>query len=430
MQSRTQVARSNDIFLVLYIDLGGIHHRCISRRACPMIELTERTRVVIALGSAQTLAWGSTYYLPAILAAPMARDLGVSTGLVFGAFSTALLVAAVLGPLAGRRIDLFGGRDVLTVSSLVFAAGLGTLGAAQGAGTLFAGWLVIGIGMAMGLYEAAFSTLAGIYGREARGAITGITLLAGLASTICWPISAHLEIEVGWRMACFFWAAAHLAIGLPLNRFLVPVGTQPIPLATDEAAHGALGAPSGSQNRAMPLLAVVFAVTWFTSTAMAAHLPRLLQEAGASAGMAVAAAALVGPAQVAGRLLEFGVLQRFHPLLSARLAAIAHPLGALAIIAFGAPAAVAFTVLHGAGNGILTIAKGTLPLAIFGPSGYGLRQGILMAPARFGQAGAPFLFAVLMERFSTLALLLSTALGLAALAALLVLTPASTAKRV
>jgi len=434
MQSRAQVARSNehanDIFLALYIDLGGIHHRCISCLVRPMIALTNRTRVVIALGSAQTLAWGSTYYLPAILAEPMARELGVSTGLVFAAFSAALIVAAVFGPLAGRRIDLFGGRDVLTVSSLVFAAGLATLGAAQGAGMLFAGWLVIGIGMAMGLYEAAFSTLAGIYGRDARGAITGITLLAGLASTICWPISAHLETEVGWRMACFFWAATQLAIGLPLNRFLVPVGTQPILSATSEAANGAPDGSIGLQNRAMPLLALVFAVTWFTSTAMAAHLPRLLHEAGASAAVAVAAAALVGPAQVAGRLLEFGVLQRFHPLPSARLAAIAHPLGALAIIVFGAPAAVVFTVLHGAGNGILTIAKGTLPLAIFGPSGYGLRQGILMAPARFGQAGAPFLFAVLMERFGTSALLLSTVLGLAALAALLVLTPSSTAERV
>jgi predicted MFS family arabinose efflux permease len=394
-----------------------------------MSAVTKRASVVIALGSAQTLAWGSTYYLPAILAAPMARDLGVSSGLVFAAFSAALIVAAVLGPFAGRRIDLYGGRDVLTVSSLVFAAALATLGAAQGAGMLFAGWLAIGIGMAMGLYEAAFSTLAGIYGREARGAITGITLLAGLASTICWPISAYLETYVGWRMACFFWAGAHLAIGLPLNRFLVPAGTQPMPSVTNEAAHAAPAGPTGSQNRAMPLLALVFAVTWFTSTAMAAHLPRLLQEAGASAAAAVATAVLVGPAQVAGRLVEFGVLQRFHPLLSARLAAIAHPLGALAVIAFGAPAAVVFAVLHGAGNGILTIAKGTLPLAIFGPSGYGLRQGILMVPARFGQAAAPFLFAVLIERFGVSALLLSAALGLAALAALLVLNPSSTAER-
>jgi len=390
---------------------------------------TKRASVVVALGSAQTLAWGSTYYLPAILAAPMARELGVSTGLVFGAFSAALVVAAVLGPLAGRRIDLFGGRDVLALSSLVFAAGLATLGVTQGAGTLFAGWLVIGIGMAMGLYEAAFSTLAGIYGRKARGPITGITLLAGLASTICWPISAWLEAEVGWRLACLIWASAHILIGLPLNRFLVPPGTQSVPPATIQPAHAAPGGSARPQNHAMALLALVFAVTWFTSTAMAAHLPRFLQEAGASPAAAVAAAALVGPAQVAGRLLEFGVLQRFHPLLSARLAAMAHPLGALAVMAFGAPAATVFTVLHGAGNGILTIAKGTLPLAIFGPSGYGLRQGILMVPAHFGQAGAPFLFALLMERYGVSALLLSSTLGLAGLAALLALTPSSPAER-
>jgi MFS family permease len=381
------------------------------------------------LGSAQTLAWGSTYYLPAILATPMARELGVSTGLVFAAFSAALVVAAVLGPVAGRRIDLFGGRTVLTASSLVFAAGLATLGMAQGAPMLFAAWLVIGIGMAMGLYEAAFATLAGIYGREARRAITGITLLAGLASTICWPISAYLEAEVGWRMACFLWAAAHLAVGLPLNRFLVPPGTQPIRSAPGEAAHAASAAPMGPRNRAAPLLALVFAVTWFISTAMAAHLPRLLQEAGASAAVAVAAAALVGPAQVAGRLMEFGVLQRFHPLLSARLAAVAHPLGAAAVIVFGAPAAVVFSLLHGAGNGILTIVNGTLPLAIFGASGYGHRQGVLMVPARFVQASAPFLFAALMERVGAGALLLSAALGLAGLAALLALGPASTAER-
>ena len=395
-----------------------------------MIAPTKQMRVVIALGSEQTLAWGSTYYLPAILAAPMANELGVSTGTVFGAFSAALVVAAVLGPMAGRRIDLCGGRDVLTVSSLVFAVGLAMLGVARGTGMLFAGWLIIGVGMAMGLYEAAFSTLAGIYGRKARSAITGITLIAGLASTICWPISAYLEAEIGWRMVCLFWAAAHLVIGLPLNRFFVPPGKQPIPSATNEATRADISGPPGLQSHAMALLALVFAVTWFTSTAMAAHLPRLLQEAGASAPAAVAAAALVGPAQVAGRLLEFVVLQRFNPLLSARLAAIAHPLGALAIMIFGAPAALVFTVLHGAGNGILTIAKGTLPLAIFGSPGYGFRQGVLMVPARFGQAGAPFLFALLMERYGASALLLSIALGLAGLAALLALTPSSTAERV
>ena len=389
----------------------------------------KQTRVVLALGSAQTLAWGSTYYLPAILAVPMAGDLGVSPGVIFGAFSAALVVAAVLGPLAGRRIDLFGGRGVLTLSSLIFAAGLVLLGTAEGTVLLFAGWLVIGVGMALGLYEAAFSTLAGIYGREARGAITGITLLAGFASTICWPISSVLEAEVGWRVTCYLWAAAHIVIGLPLNRLLVPLGTQPLPTSTADVASDDGRLSALLRDRAMVLLAFVFAVTWFISTAMAAHLPRLLQEAGATPAAAIAAAALVGPAQVGGRLLEFGLLQRFHPLLSARLAAIAHPLGALAVMALGAPAAVVFSILHGAGNGILTVAKGTLPLAIFGPAGYGLRQGMLMVPARFGQAGAPFLFALLIERYGASALLLSTGLGLAGLAALLALTPSMTAER-
>jgi MFS family permease len=390
--------------------------------------LKAQTRVIIGLGTAQTLAWGSTYYLPAILAAPMAHELGVSTGVVFAAFSGALVVAAVLGPLAGRRIDLSGGRDMLAASNLVFAAGLALLGAASGSVTLVFAWLIIGCGMAMGLYEAAFSTLAGLYGREARGAITGITLLAGFASTVCWPVSAYLEAEVGWRMTCFVWAAAHLVLGLPLNRLLVPFGKQaPSPATNDPAGIPPVRGTELHKCAAL-LLALVFAVTWFTSTAMAAHLPRILQEAGATPIAAVTAAALVGPAQVAGRLVEFSVLQRVHPLLSARLASVAHPLGAIAVMVFGAPAAAVFAVLHGAGNGILTIANGTLPLAIFGPARYGLRQGVLMMPARFGQAAAPLVFALLMERYGVSALLLSITLGLAGLTALLALHPSSTAE--
>jgi len=381
---------------------------------------TGRVGTILSLGTAQTLAWGSTYYLPAILATPMARDLGVSTGTVFAAFSAALVVSALLGPLAGRRIDRFGGRDVLAVSNLVFAAGLLLLGFAQGPASLATGWLVVGVGMSMGLYEGAFATLAGIYGREARGAITGITLLAGFASTICWPITAYLDAAFDWRVACFVWAGAHILLGLPLNRFLVPLGTQP---AMPARSGGGTGVPVSTFS--LVLLAFVFAVTWFTSTAMAAHLPRLLQEGGASPAAAVAAAALVGPAQVVARIFEYVLLQRFHPLLSAKLASIAHPVGALGFALAGAPAAAVFTLLHGAGNGILTIAKGTLPLVIFGPSSYGYRQGLLMVPARFGQAAAPFLFALLVERYGVGALAVSGALGIMAYGALCLLDRAS-----
>src|SRR5918993_3658310 len=180
------------------------------------------TGVVAALGTAQTLAWGSTYYLPAVLAGPMAREFGVSSAWIFGAFSAALIVSALLGPAAGRAIDARGGRGVLALSNLVFAVGLVMMSTAGNVWLLAAGWLVLGVGMAMGLYDAAFSTLAYLYGREARGPITGITLIAGFASTVGWPLSALFEAEFGWRGACLIWAALQIGIGLPINHFLIP----------------------------------------------------------------------------------------------------------------------------------------------------------------------------------------------------------------
>ncbi|MCB4820147.1 MFS transporter [Roseicella sp. GB24] len=349
----------------------------------------------------------------------MATEFGIPASWVFGAFSAALVLSALLGPMVGRAIDARGGRGVLTASNLVLAAGLAGLGLAQGPASMAAAWLVLGIGMAMGLYDAAFATLAGLYGRAARGPITGITLIAGFASTVGWPLSALMEEAFGWRGACLAWAGLHLLLGLPLNRLLVP----PAPPPERGSAAAVAGPPP--PRFAMPLLAFVFSATWFVTGAMAAHLPAMLQAAGASTAGAVAAAALVGPAQVAARVAEFGLLRRFHPLVSARLATIGHPLGAIALVAFGGPGAAAFAVLHGMGNGVLTIAKGTLPLAVFGPAGYGARQGLLAAPARLLQAASPFVFGLLLEGAGVgAALLVTTALSLAACAALLVLRPA------
>lgn len=384
-----------------------------------------RTGTVAALGAAQTLAWASSYYLPAILAAPMARDLGVSVPMVFAAFSLALIVSAVVGPWAGRAIDRHGGRPVLMLTSLVFAAGLATLGFAQGPVMLFAAWVVIGIAMGAGLYEAAFATLVRLYRHDARNTITGITLMAGFASTLGWPLSAWLETQVGWRGACLAWAGLHLLLGLPLNAWL----PRAAPLEPSASLAARIDEPpvepgSSRIGWVSVLLAFVFAVTWFISTAMAAHFPRMLQAAGASLAAAVAIGALVGPAQVAGRLLEFGLLRHVHPLLSARLAALAHPLGAVALLAFGAPLAPVFALLHGAGNGILTIAKGTLPLVLFGPQAYGARQGWLMMPARCAQAMAPFVFGWALDRWGPQVLMMSAALGLLAFTALMLLPTA------
>ena len=378
--------------------------------------MQSRSAVVAVLGTTQTLAWASSYYLPAILAAPIGQGVGVPTSWVFGAFSASLLISALAGPYVGRVIDRYGGRGVLVMSNLVLAAGLAALAAATGPVSLLFAWALLGAGMSLGLYDAAFATLARLYGRDARGPITGITLIAGFASTVGWPLSAYLEHALGWRETCLVWSAINLAIALPLNRFLLPVPAQP---AHAGEAGGALpAAVTWKPYREMFLLAFVFGASWFVTGAMAAHLPGLLERAGASPFEAVAAAALVGPAQVAARLAEFLFMQRVHPLVPARVAATLHPAGVAVLLLAGPPGAVLFTVLYGAGNGLLTIARGTVPLAIFGPQGYGARSGLLGAPARATQALAPLLFGLMLDGMGVYAVFVSAGLCLAALAAL------------
>lgn len=379
-----------------------------------------RRSVILILGSTQTLAWGSSYYLPAILADPISRSLGISSTWFFAAFSASLLIAALIGPRVGRTIDTYGGREVLALSNIVIAAGLIALGLAYSPTALGIAWLLLGIGMGLGLYDSAFAMLGRLYGLEARSAITGISLLAGFASTIGWPLTALGVAEIGWRNTCFAWAAAHLLIGLPLNRFLLP---KPRNIVSQTEAAKPAHIPF---DRNMALLAFAFAAGWMVVAAMAAHLPRLLEAAGATTLQAVAAGALIGPAQVAARIAEASVLRRQHPIVSARLAMIAHPIGAAVLALFGASGASgAFAALHGAGSGIMTIARGTVPLAIFGPDNYGYRLGILGAPARIAQAAAPLLFGLLIDRLGSATLIISSALSISGLLALCLVTTSS-----
>lgn len=379
--------------------------------------------VVGKLGTSVTIAYASTYYLPAIIAGGVAKSLHIASSTVFLAFSAALLISAVLGPLSGRLVDRHGGRIVLSVTSGVFALGLCALALAQGPVSLFAAWLLIGIAMSAGFYEAAFSSLVRIYGTGARPAITGITLIAGFASTVGWPLTSWLEAQLGWRGACLSWAAIHLLIALPLNLLLPSRRARP-------AAESPSDVQPATECSAPPaatgwLLAFVFGSTWFVSTAMAAHLPQLLQSHGVGMAAAVAFASLVGPAQVAGRLLEYGLLRNASPLVSARIASLAHAAGAVAFLSVGVPAGVVFTLLHGAGNGVMTISNGTLPLLLYGPGGYGARQGALMMPARFAQALAPYCFGLVIEQAGAQALWLSIALGVCSFGALVALRPRS-----
>lgn len=371
--------------------------------------------LIIALGTTQTIAWASSYYLPAILAAPIAR----APTYVFGALSGALVISGLLGPRVGHAIDTFGGRGLLAISNLVFAAGLLLLSFAQGAAVLIAAWMLLGIGMGMGLYEAAFATLARIYGAGARKSITGITLIAGFASTLGWPLTTWLDSEYGWRAACQVWALIHILLALPLN-LLLP---RAVPQDQETRPGSALGQRSGRQSEtfAMVLLAYMFAAASFVSSGISAILPTMLVAFGASPGEALLAGALVGPAQVGARLLEAGWLGRFHPLLSARLAMLMNPIGVVALVAGGPFLAPAFTVLYGAGNGIITIARGALPLALFGPTGFGRRVGMISLPSRMTGALAPLALGLMVEQIGSSALWISALASISAFFALLLL---------
>lgn len=388
-----------------------------------------RTRVVLALGVAQTLAWASSFYLPAMLAAPMARELGVRVPTVYALLSMALVVSALLGPLAGRLIDSHGGRPVLMACSGVFALGLAVLATAQGQATLVLAWVLLGVAMGFGLYDAAFAALVRVYGPDARSAITGITLLAGFASTVGWPLTAWLEARWGWRVACGSWALLHLVVALPLNATLPRHARAAAPAqAAMPGAAGVTGPrPSRKPTSGELLLATVFALMGIVSTGVATHLPAVLQAAGATLAVAVATAALMGPAQVAARLVELGLMRRRSPLLTARAAALAHPVAAALLAVLGPLGALPFAVVHGLGNGLVTIVRGTLPLALFGAAGYGVRQGWLTLPARLLGALAPWLFGLALARWGLGALGLSVVLALAGFGglALLRLPPAA-----
>ncbi len=378
------------------------------------------TAVVLRLGLAQTLAWASSFYLPSLLAAPMAQELGLAPSTLFAALSAALVLSAIVSPWAGRWIDRHGGRGLLMGSSVLFAAGLLLLSQAQGLWSLALAWGMLGLAMGVGLYDPAFAALVRLYGANARQAITGITLLAGFASTVGWPTTAWMEHQWGWRGACLGWAALHVALGLPLNAWLprwarraeVPLAA-PSPAAGSSAAQGAMAADPAppAARSSMVALAVIFALMGFVSGSVAIHLPGLMQAAGLSLAAGVALAALAGPAQVAARLFEFGVLRRVSPLWSARAASLGHPLAAALLLAFGAPLALAFVLLHGLGNGLLTIVRGTLPLLLFGAQGYGARQGWIALPGRLVGAVSPWLFGMALQRWGLAALWLTCVAG-------------------
>jgi MFS family permease len=373
-----------------------------------------RALVISALGVTQILAWGSSYYLPTVLAKPIAETTGWSYAWVIGGFSLGLLVAGLAAIRIGRAIDHYGGRPVLAASAVLLAAGLAMLAAASTLPIYLTAWLVLGFAMGAGLYDAAFSTLGRLYGRGARSAITNLTLWGGFASTVCWPLSAYLVENIGWRGACLVYAALHLTVALPLHLYVIPrearKGPKLEPLV--EASSLAPSAPLVHRGFVFGLLATILTTGGTISAMWSVHLISILQANGIAFAAAVGLGTLIGPAQVGARVVERLAGNRHHPIWTL-IAAIILITAGLALLWSGISAPAVALLSYGAGNGIWSIARGTLPLALFGASGYAVLMGRLATPSLIAQALAPSIGAVLIEHLgATTTLGVLTMLGL------------------
>lgn len=358
--------------------------------------MTERSRltVISALGVVQILAWGSSYYLSAVLAAPIADDTGWPLSWVIGALSIGLLTAGAIAPLIGRVIGERGGRPVLAAAALLLAAGQVILGLSPNLPIFIAGWVVIGAGMAAGLYDAAFSTLGRLYGGTARSAITVLTLWGGFASTVCWPLSAYMVAQFGWRETCFAYAAIQLLISLPLVLTMVPPAAIDISQSARTTSQDIKLA--GNDRSMFLLLAGLLVIGGAIGSIVGVQLLTLLQAQGITLAAAVALGVLVGPAQVGGRVIEMAGKGKHHPLWTMTAALVLVALG-LGLLTFGLGPVSMAILLYGAGNGVFSIAKGIVPLALFGADRYAPIVGRLARPSLVAQALAPAASAWILE---------------------------------
>lgn len=373
--------------------------------------------LVAVLGLGQVVAFASSYYLLGVLGDPLAAAFHLPPGAPFAALSVAFLISAALSPWSGQLIERRGGRPVLMAAHVAFAGALATMGLASDAWVALAGVAALGVGMAIGLYGTAFSILVERHGSAARRPIAAVSLIGALGGGLGWPISRMIVEAMDWRAACLGWALAHLVICLPLILAVVP--------RRGKAPHSEAPAAAVRWDRRMIQIAGIFAGAWLVSTALGAHLPRLLAELGMDAGTAAWTAGLMAASAIAARLFDLFVLHRSHPVLTARLASLFHPAGAAVATLGGSRFAAAVAVGQGAGNGLLAIAAGVLPLHVFGPDRYAVRQAMVLMPARYLQAAAPAAYAMALDASPLLALALSSAVCLAMFALTFGLTPVS-----
>lgn len=373
-------------------------------------------RAVPVLGVTQILAWGAIFYTPVLIVPLIAAEHGWSIAFAMGGFSFGLLVAGLVAPFVGRSIDRFGGHVTMTAGSLFGALGLALITYAAHPAAYYAVWMVLGAAMAASLYDSAFATLGRIFGAGARRPITALTLAGGFASTVSWPVTHVLLEQIGWRGTYLVYAALLALLAAPLHAFALPRERHRAAVNPGEGARttGKVLPPNG-----LPFLLVAsaFAAYAFVPSGLSAHLLAIFARSGIDAGTVVWIGALFGPAQVGARIIEFAFGRELHPLWVARFA-LTVLLGAFAILlmlGISAPLAAAFALMFGGANGLVTITRGAVPLALFGAAGYGRLMGRLAGPFLLMQAAAPLVMAFVVERATDTAALMLAA-GFAAVA--------------
>jgi MFS family permease len=357
------------------------------------------SKTIGILAVTQIVSWGALYYAFAILAPGIRRELGLAPEEVFGAFSWALLVAGAAATPVGILLDRHGGRYVMAGGSFLSFLGLGWLGRCTGAASYYAAWTLIGLAMALTLYEAAFATIQRRLDAGARQAMSTLTLFGGFASTLFWPLTARLEASYGWRDTCLWFGIVQLAVCMPLHLCLGADVSRNVRLAHAGPARGHT-LTQAIRHPAFWTLALAFAANTFVFSATAVHLIALFERLGQAQGTAVLLAALIGPMQVAGRVGEMAFARYTGPQTVGKLAFAMLPAGLAVIMLGGARAwsVAIFCVLYGLSNGILTILRGSLPRALFGREHYGAIAGAMAAPALLSKAAGPLIAAALLRR--------------------------------
>jgi MFS family permease len=364
-------------------------------------------RAVSVLGVTEILSWGVLFYPPVLTVPLIAADHGWSKSFAMGGFSVGLFVGGLVSRYVGALIDRFGGHVVMPCGSLIGTVGLGGLVFARNSYSYYGVWMVLGVAMAASLYDPAFATLGRIFGKNARAPITTLTLAGGFASTVSWPATQILIDTIGWRGAYLIYAALMALVAAPLHAFALP-RERALQDGNAKADSQPLGVESKPASVLAPrglvflLVAAAFSFYAFVPSALSAQLLAVFQRFGLAPATVVAIGMLFGPAQVLARICELGFARQVHPLWVARFSVglLVAAFAFLLLLHFSAPLAACFAIMYGMANGLMTIARGTVPLALFGASGYGRLVGRIGGPFLLVQAVAPVCLSYVAERGS------------------------------